>query len=119
MTVNNSGIEPVGDRVVIKAEPIEEKTSGGILIPDPERAKHGNSQVFGHIVAIGPDAWSDYSEPFAKVGDRVIFAKFGGLFVDGEDGEEYRIFNDVDVTARVSDGVRYAGLEPRKKKYGH
>jgi len=112
--MNESGISVSGDRVLIDPEVIEEKSEGGIIIAESIREQHGISNVFGKLVGVGKDCWTDYDAPFAQVGDRVVFAKFGGLFITGEDGVDYRIFNDTDIIATVSDGVKYAGLEARK-----
>jgi hypothetical protein len=95
-----------------------------------------HAQSTGVLVAVGPDAWSHsvevverlidgqwkviekrskgYSEPFAQIGDRVAFAKYGGLQVEGEDGINYRILNDEDITAKVSEGVSFTELKSRK-----
>lgn len=135
--MNKSGIEPSGDRVVIFPDVIKETTEeSAIYIPDAVREKHMHAQSTGILVAAGPDAWSHsvetverlidgqwkvierrrkgYSQPFAQVGDRVCFAKYGGLQVEGEDGEKYRILNDEDITAKVSDGVSFTELKSRK-----
>ena len=131
-----SGIYPSGNRVVVKPDDIEKVTDGGIIIPEPEAVKHALSQTTGILVAVGPDAFTHsvriterlidgewkpvervttgYSEPFAQVGDRVAFAKFGGLQVEGEDGQKYRILNDEDITARVSDAVSFTDIKSRK-----
>lgn len=132
-----SGISPSGNRVVVKPDDIERKTEGGIIIPDTEAQKHMYAQSTGVLVAVGPDCWkedttvterlidgqwkpverkvSGYSEPFAEVGDRVAFAKYGGLQVEGADGEVYRILNDLDITARVSDEVNFTDIKSRKR----
>ena len=115
--MNESGIYPKGDRILLKPEEVETVTQGGIIIPDTQIEKYANAQVFGVLVDVGPDAWSDYSEPFAKIGDRVMFAKYGGLQVDGKDGCKYRISNDTDITAVVDADVEFAELESRKR-YG-
>jgi co-chaperonin GroES (HSP10) len=54
-----------------------------------------------------------YSQPFANVGERVAFAKYGGLMVVGEDGENYRILNDTDITATVSREVNFTDIQSR------
>lgn len=124
---NESGIHPLGDRVLIKPEEIEKVTEGGIIIPESESDKYSMAQSIGYVVAIGPDAWIDhversphgtktrgFSQPFAKPGDRVCFAKYGGLQVPGMDGESYRIMNDVDITAKVEEGVDFTDWKSRK-----
>lgn len=132
-----TGISPSGNRVVVKPDDIEEVTAGGIVIPKAHADKHALAQSTGTLVAAGPDAWkhtvtttqrlidgqwkdverkiTGYSQPFANVGDRVAFAKYGGLQVEGEDGKTYRILNDEDITAVVSDEVDFTDIKSRKR----
>lgn len=129
---NESGIHPCGDRVLIKPDEIEEVTTGGIIIPGSVGERHAMAQSIGTFVASGPDAYLDYierdgegrvrskrgfSKPFAQSGDRVAFAKYGGLQVEGKDGKVYRLMNDVDVTAVVEKGVNFTDLKSRKAVY--
>ena len=135
---NKAGIWPAGDRVMVLPDPIEDQiTSAGFVIPEQYRLKYEQAQATGTLVASGPDAFRHvtervyhvhdgdrrelieervrgYSEPFAKPGDRVAFAKFSGMRVRGEDGELYIILNDEDITARVSDKVEFTELDTRK-----
>lgn len=126
---NKSGIHPCGDRVLIKPDEIEEKTEGGIIIPGTVGELHAMAQSIGTFVAAGPDAYMDsvtrdsegriverrgFSQSFAKPGDRVAFAKYGGLQVNGKDGQAYRLMNDVDVTAVVEEGVNFTDLKSRQ-----
>lgn len=127
---NKSGIFPRGDRILVKPEEIEEKTAGGIVIPETIKDQHSMAQSIGILVAVGPDAWTHYverstrgmeqtvvrrgySEPFAKVGDRVLFARYGGVQLNGKDGEKYRLLNDDDVTALVDPEVVVSDLKGR------
>lgn len=135
--MNKSGITPKGNRVLVLPDEIEETMSeGGIFIPEPVRNQHAMAQTTGVLIAVGPDAWTHstkikyrmidgawkpvekevtgYSEPFAKPGERVVFAKYGGLEVKGEDGKQYRILNDEDITTLASDGVEFTNLKSRK-----
>lgn len=111
---NKSGIYPSLDRVLIKPEEIEKVTPGGIVIPDTIEERHAMAQSIGTLVAVGPDAWSDYKGPAAKIGDRVIFAKYGGVAMNGSDGKPYRLMNDLDVTATCDEGVEFTDLKSRK-----
>ena len=123
-----SGIRPVGDRVLIRPDSLETKV-GSLVIPDTVLDRHGLAQTIGTLVAVGPDAWKHsvetgpegevkavkgYSQPFAKVGDKVMFAKYGGLFVRGKDDVEYRILNDVDVTALVDEEIKATDIRSRE-----
>ena len=77
---------PLHDRVVVKRIDAEEKTKGGIIIPDT--AKEKPSQ--GEIIAVGPggrDEAGKIIKPDVKTGDRVLFGKWSGteVVLDGED----------------------------------
>lgn len=133
--MNQSGITPRGNRVLVLPDELEEKV-GVIEVPENIRDQHAMAQTTGVLIAVGPDAWRHtteityrmidgqwrpfekkvigYSEPFAEVGQRVVFAKYGGLDVKGEDGKKYRILNDEDITTLASDGVEFTDLKSRK-----
>jgi len=96
-------IKPCGHRVIIKPDPLEEKTEGGILIAYQDKKRQESGQHTGVIVAIGPTAWKDFSDgdPWASIGDHIYFAKYGGYELEVA-GEKYRVMNDEDVTAIIS-----------------
>lgn len=100
---NTSGIEPIDQRVVVLPDPVEEKTKGGIILPDQHKDQQRWAQARGTLVAAGACAWSEAKRERGFVapepGARVMFAKYGGVTFEGDDGEEYRIMNDEDVTA--------------------
>jgi len=86
---------PLGDRVVVRRLDEEEKTAGGIIIPDT--AKEKPSQ--GEIIAVGPGALDDNGKrvpPEVKVGDIILFGKWSGTEVK-LDGEELLIMKESDV----------------------
>ena len=91
-------LKPLGDRVVVKALEEEERTRGGIVLPDTAKEKPQH----GEVVAVGPGEWDDGARgPMdVKVGDRVIFAKYGGTEIKLED-EEYLILRQSDILAVV------------------
>lgn len=103
--MNTSGINPKGDRVLVQVEEIERRTAGGIELPESVIREHETAQMAGILVDIGADAWSDYVAPFAGVGERVMFARHGGIKLNGSDGLRYRIMNDVDITATLDAGT--------------
>ena len=135
--MNKTGISPSGNRVVVRPDEIEKVTEGGIIIAETIAERHEVAQATGTLIAVGPDAWkhitrktyeniegklrlkeietTGYSEPFAEVGERVAFAKYGGLRVQGADGYTYRILNDEDITARVSEDVSFTDIQSRKR----
>ena len=92
-------IKPLGDRIVIKASPAEEKTKGGIILPDTAKEK----PVVGEVVAAGPGRKADDGKlvPMeVKVGDKVLYGKYTGTEVS-LDGQEYLIMRESDLFAVV------------------
>ena len=86
---------PLHDRVLIKVLDSEEKTSGGIIIPDTAKEKPQE----GEVVAVGPGAINDGGKltPMdVKVGDIVLFGKWSGTEVK-IDGKEYSIMKESDI----------------------
>ena len=84
---------------MIKASPAEEKSRGGIILPDTAKEK----PVVGEIVAIGPGKVTDDGKtvkPEVKVGDKVLYGKYSGTEVTIE-GEEYLIMREADIFAIV------------------
>ena len=101
---NPSGIRPVEFNVLVKPKEVEERTAGGIIVPDIARDREQVAAVEGEIVAVSPLAftyedWGDHEKP--KVGDRVYFAKYAGMLVKGRDGVEYRLLKDKDLGAVI------------------
>lgn len=95
-------ITPKGNRVIIEQVKLEETTESGIIIKrDNEMAEQANINK-GIVLAIAPDSWDDWSEPFAEVGDVVIFSKHAGKkIIDPVNNEEYLIMMDIDILATV------------------
>ncbi len=91
-------IKPLADRVVIKMVEEEEKTFGGIVLPDSAKEK---PQV-AEVVAVGPGGVVDGKEVHMelKIGDRVLISKYAGTQVNFDD-VEYTILKQSDVLAIV------------------
>jgi chaperonin GroES len=89
-------IKPIGDRVVIKVLEGEEKTKGGIVLPDTAKEKPQE----GKVVAIGSGELIEGKRvPLeVKVGDKIIFSKYAGTEVK-LDGDEYLILRQSDILA--------------------
>jgi len=86
---------PLHDRVVVRRLESEEKTKGGIIIPDTAKEKPQE----GEVVAVGPGARDDSGKvipPDVKVGDRVLFGKWSGTEVK-IDGQELLIMKESDI----------------------
>jgi chaperonin GroES len=91
-------LEPLDDRIVVKPGEEEETTVSGIVIPDTAKEKPQE----GEVVAVGPGRFEDGSRvPMdVKVGDRVLYSKYGGTEVKVK-GEEYLVLSARDVLAIV------------------
>ena len=92
-------IKPLADRVVIKPAPAEEKTKGGIILPDTAKEK----PVLGEVVAAGPGRTGEDGKIIpleVKVGDKVLYGKYSGTEVT-LDGQEYLIMRESDIFAVV------------------
>ena len=99
---------PLHDRVVVKRIEAEEKTKGGIIIPDTAKEKPQE----GEVVAVGPGGRDERGKLIAlelKVGDRILFGKWSGTEIK-LDGEELLIMKESDVM-----GVIESATKPARK----
>ena len=90
---------PLGDRVLVKRVEEEEKTKGGIIIPDTAKEKPQE----GEVVAVGPGARDDAGkiQPLdVKAGDRILFGKWSGTEVK-LDGQDLLIMKEADILGIV------------------
>ena len=88
-------LTPLNDRVVVSPVNAEEKTAGGVILPDTAREKPNK----GKVVAAGPGKLGDDGRRLGlsvKVGDVVLFGKYGGTEVKVE-GQEFKILREEDV----------------------
>ncbi len=94
-------LKPLDDRIVVKPNDAEERTASGLVIPDTAQEKPQQ----GKVLAVGPGRWSDdtgkHSPLDIKVGDTVLYSKYGGTEVTHE-GEDLLILTSRDVLAIVS-----------------
>ena len=93
-------LTPLADRVIIKPSEAEEKTKGGIILPDTAKEK----PIEGTVVAAGPGKVTDDGKTVklgVKVGDKVLYGKYSGTEITVE-GEEYLIMRESDIFAIVS-----------------
>jgi len=91
-------LQPLGDRVVVKPIEREEVTRGGLVLPDTAKEKPQE----GEVLAVGPGRLSEDGTRIAmdvKVGDRVIFARYGGTEIKVDD-EELVILREMDILAK-------------------
>lgn len=109
-------IDPAGFRVLVYPDPLEETTKGGIILARQDERLHKAAQQTGTLVAVGPIAWKAFDKPgffgklfnrwfrWAKVGQRVFYVKYGGMFVeDPETKDVYVLLNDEDISGTIRD----------------
>ncbi len=92
-------VKPLADRVIVRPLDAEEKTAGGIIIPDNAKEKPQK----GEIVAVGEGKISDSGQKIdmsLKTGDKVLYGKYSGTEVSIE-GEDYLIMRESDVLAII------------------
>lgn len=104
--MNTSGITPLDVRVLVKPDAAKDKV-GSILLPEAVKEQDKFAQMKGTLVAVGANAWCEAKAGAGFVapepGARVLIAKYGGIVVKGDDGDDYRIMNDSDVTGILGD----------------
>ena len=122
--MNESGIHPSGHRLLIKPLEIEEVSSGRIILSTAgqnEREQMANTT--GEVIEMGQGCFLDmpYGDinPWCKVGDRIVYAKYAGLLYQGKDGKRYRIINDDNVVATLDGDVKLVDPYLVTKKHSY
>ena len=106
MTVNKTGLQPLGHAIL--CEPYEpELKATKIAIPETVRAQTRQREIRAIVIEIGPDAWKERDgytmSERCQPGDKVLIARFSGAIVQSPvDGKDYRICNDEDVYCRIT-----------------
>ena len=93
-------IRPLQDRVIVKRVEEEEKTKGGIIIPDTAKEK----PMEGKVIAVGKGKIADNGSLVAlevKVGDKVLYGKYSGNEITTKEGEELLIMREEDILAII------------------
>jgi chaperonin GroES len=99
ISINVSTVKPLGDRVFVKVSPSEEKTAGGIFLPDNAQEK----PQIGEVVAVGPGKRNDdgnRSPLDVGVGDKVLYSKYAGTDIK-LGGDDYVLLTEKDILASV------------------
>lgn len=99
LALPTSTVKPLGDRVFLKVQAAEEKTAGGILLPDSAKEK----PQIGEVVAVGAGKRNDdgsYTPVEVKVGDKVLYSKYAGTDIK-LGGEDYVLLGEKDILATV------------------
>lgn len=94
------GIKCLEYKVLVRPNEAKAKTAGGLYLPDTVVEKDQHATTEGAVIDISPVAFSyEHNAPRPVVGSVVIFQRYAGLRVTGNDGVEYRLLNDKDVVA--------------------
>lgn len=101
------GVTAVGFRLIVAMEEQDEKTKGGIILPDSAKDKEALVMVRGRIVSAGSVAFdfADFGDTAPKQGDAIMFGKLAGYMFEGRDGAKYRIMQDKDVSALIEEAA--------------
>jgi chaperonin GroES len=96
-------VTPLGHRVLVKPVEIKNKTEGGLWKPEQTVDLEKGGVDKGTVMALGSTAYmADQlgGEPWVKVGDKVVWARYAGKPVEDSDGTLYHLINDEDILAR-------------------
>lgn len=101
--VNGSGVLPVEYKVLLKPDPVEEKTKGGIIVPTEAKEKEERENVMATLIGVGGRAFQDpeWGDPTPRIGDRVRVSRYAGYSFRGSDGEAYQLCQDKDICGVV------------------
>ena len=103
--------QPQGYKVLIAIPEINDKTDGGVLLPDGMKHAEETASIVGFVMKLGPDAYIDANKfpngPYCKEGDFVIFRSYSGTRIKIH-GKEFRLINDDTVEAVVEDPRGYS-----------
>ncbi|KOR33880.1 MULTISPECIES: co-chaperone GroES [Planktothricoides] len=100
VSINISTVQPLGDRVFVKISASEEKTAGGILLPDTAKEK----PQLGEVVAVGSGKVDKNGKRIpldVKIGDKVLYSKYAGTDIK-MGNEEYILLTERDILATVA-----------------
>ena len=105
--------EPKGYKLLIPIPNMEEKTQGGVIIPDKLKGLEQTASIVGLVISVGQAAYKDADKfpdgPYCKEGDFVIFRSYSGTRFKLR-GEEFRLINDDTVEAVVDDPREYTRI---------
>lgn len=102
--LNRSGIIPKDHKVLVMPDPSEEKSAGGIIIPDAVKDRNKFATMRATLLAVGDNAFADWGEGAGvEPGSRILMAQYAGARTKGLNGEDYILMNDEDVIAELQE----------------
>jgi co-chaperonin GroES (HSP10) len=99
--INDTGIEPVEFKCVVRLDPKEEVTSGGIFIPQERRDRNQMAATEGTLLACGGNAFTlpDWKGRKPELGDRVMISKYAGITREADPTDLIRVVHDKEILA--------------------
>ncbi len=97
--INDTGSEPVEFRCVIRLDPAEEKTIGGIIIPDDRKDRSQMAATRATLLACGGNAFQDWKGLIPAPGDRIEVSKYAGVTREADPTDLVRIIQDKEILA--------------------
>lgn len=97
--LNDTGIEPVEFRCVVRLDPKEKITPGGIYIPEERRDRDQMAATEGTLLAVGGNAFQDWAGRKPVAGDRIMVSKYAGITREADPTDLIRVVNDKEILA--------------------
>lgn len=97
---NTSGLEPIGDLILVALLALEKKTSGGIIVVDETARKEALSIQTAQVIRFGDTAKLNPRARAVSEGDLIVFSKYAGSLQTGDDGKEYRLIRPEDLLGK-------------------
>lgn len=98
MELNTSGVTPLDLVALVLPDEVQDKTAGGVFLPDQAKVKLEHATLKCTFIAAGGAAFQGWSEA-PRPGQRVVIEQYAGRFVDGSDGRKYRLVRNEDILA--------------------
>ena len=95
--INDSGVLPVEFKCVVKLDPIEEKSSGGIIMVDADRKQMAHTKAT--LLDVGGNAFEDWKGRIPKPGDRIMITKYSGITKEADPTNLIRVIHDKEILA--------------------
>ncbi len=97
--LNDTGIEPVEFKCVVRLDPVEEKTVGGIIIPDERRDRGQMAATDATLLAVGGNAFQDWDGLKPVPGNRIMITKYSGITREADPTDLVRVIHDKEILA--------------------
>lgn len=97
--LNDTGIIPVEYKCVVRVAAVEEKTAGGVIIPDIRKERNQMAMTTATLLEAGGNAFEDWKGRKPKPGDKVLIQKYAGQFKEADPTDTVRVVHDKEILA--------------------